>query len=215
MRSLKWPAAPDVSLASSLVLKSSSPIKPPKTPPTTTPTGPAGEQPGDASAATATGGASASLPHPKTGSGSPTTSGVFIPPAVNPGIIVLNREGIVLVKYDRDLVALFSLSGRLLRFSRHRDLIHVRTRYSCSYSVTTHKYSTECNKPSFLIYLTEFTSILVCIVFILKSIINLFLEHTRLRQCCVFFNWIMKLHCCLSIFEHAYSYFFLSFFRRQ
>ena len=150
MRSLKWPAIPDVSLASSLVLKSSSPIRPPKTPPATTPTGSAGDQPGDASAvaaATSTGGAptspssSAANRHPKTSSGSPTTSGLFIPPAVNPGIIVLSREGIVLVKYDRDLVALFSLSGRLLRFSRHRDLIHVCTRYK-------HLYSPECNKPS-------------------------------------------------------------------
>lgn len=139
MRSLKWPATPDASLASALVLKLSSPIRPPKTPPVTTPSGSAGEQSGEASGTNGGGGpegdakkqvsSSPSMQsHSKTDSGSPaTTSGVFIPPAVNPGIIILNREGIVLVKYDRDLVALFSLSGRLLRFSRHRDLIHVRS----------------------------------------------------------------------------------------
>lgn len=128
MRSLQWPSAPDVSLASSLVLKSSSPIRPPKTPPATTPTGSAGEQQDASGTAigTASGSTSASASGSKKASGSPTSSGVFVPPAVNPGIIILNREGIVLVKYDRDLVALFSLSGRLLRFSRHRDLIHVR-----------------------------------------------------------------------------------------
>lgn len=45
---------------------------------------------------------------------------------LSPELIIVSREGFVLVKFDQGHICNFSINGRLLQNVNHRDVVHVR-----------------------------------------------------------------------------------------
>mgnify|MGYP003683853947 CR=1 FL=1 len=45
---------------------------------------------------------------------------------LSPELIIVSREGFVLVKFDQGHICNFSINGRLLQNVNHRDAVHVR-----------------------------------------------------------------------------------------